>query len=709
VKNSKQKQILRRHEMKKRILWLLVLSLCLIGIANTYAATWDLGSSFTRHDPNNPIGVWSLGRSTALTQASFALNLAYEDSPWGDVAVWWSDAGDPYPGYAGNWPLIWYSFGYTENNILPGETQVQTGVTRPGENGVIRWTSPVTGYVEASVSLEYNYGASSYAFLQNDVVLGTLPAGNQSFSQILSVTAGDTLDLVVIPPDAGSHSVSVAITIEEVTEPTGPVECILQLDAGAGLTDPNTETPYGDGDVVVRWQDTQSGKNMQALRAWGDPTLETNEIDTDKNVVRFDGDDGLIVDPNTDPNSLLNATNYTIYVVGRINDLTLSQIFYANYSDPPAGAVVGISDTQFNTVKYYANYGGTMSSDFELAEGRFYLMKATRNWMGERTLSINGEVVASSSGKSTYNSNTVVSIGALDIGRQFLVGDIAEIRVYNGVDPDETVTDDLMTTYDIDTSPVISDPNIIFLTGMTLYQTSNSGDSLTTGQWNTAYPDAAWDLPIYEGDTLLTDPNELVNVVLNNQTYMMIDIPFELGQERIFTWYNVHSEEGPAPGSYFGISLFFDDGQNQNDPGIAAFAQMDSTGPGDGNPVFHAISINAGGWPYSASVPGPGLIYYDQAKNLKITLTNYVVYDSDLGIDVVPTQNAGEHPLDGPDGFTDMFGHFTLKVETLDCSTLDHFAADFNADCRVDLDDFAQLITDWLMCNDPANIDCPTP
>jgi hypothetical protein len=91
-------------------------------------------------------------------------------------------------------------------------------------------------------------------------------------------------------------------------------------------------------------------------------------------------------------------------------------------------------------------------------------------------------------------------------------------------------------------------------------------------------------------------------------------------------------------------------------------------------------------------------------------MTDYVVYDSDLGSDVVPTQNAGEHPLDGADGFQDMFGHFTLKVETLDCSTLKHFAADFDENCRVDLDDFALLATDWLKCYDPQNpAGCPNP
>jgi len=525
----------------------------------------------------------------------------------------------------------------------------------------------------------------------------------------IPIAAGETIDFVQgAGAGIGSENSPFDVTITEISPPSEPVECVLLLDAGTGLKDPNGGTDYGDGDVVKRWQDTQSGNNMEALLAWGNPTLETNEING-QNVIRFTGDDGLVVDPNSDPDDLLNAPNFSIYVVGRINDLALSQVFYSNYSDPAAGAGIGISDTRFNTPDFSTAMNGAvtpLTADQELVKGRYYLITLTKDWLSEKKIYINGQLSATGSGKVMYNTDTVVAIGALDIGRLFLNGDIAEIRVYNGVDPDETVTDELMTKYDIDTSPVLSDPNIISLTGMTLYQTSSTGASLTTWQFNTMYPDPAWDLSIYERDTILTDPNELINVVLNHHTYMMIDIPFQLGQERTFTWHNAHTEAGPEPGSYFGISLFFDDGQNRNAPGIAVFAQMDSTGPGDGNPDHSAISSGAGGWPYSASVPGPGWIYYDLERKLKITLTKFVVYDSDLGIDIVPTQNAGEHPLDGPDGFKDMFGQFTLKVETLDCSVLDHFAGDIDGNCRVNLEDIVLLLADWLKCNDPENTGC---
>jgi len=722
MRNSKQKQNLRRHEMKKKnMIWLMVLSLCLIGVANTSAATWDLGDDWVTGQPlgsggANPNGQWSYGHSTELTQASFVLNAAYEE--WNTPAnagVWWTASG--------TWSLVWHSFGVTDANgdINPGDNVVQTGVNN-AVTSVIRWTSPLTGYVEASVYIESGYGASTAAILHNDEVLTTLPAGTQSASGILSVTAGDTLDVVIIPPDLNSHMIKLDITItDEVTEPTEPVKCILQLDAAHGLTDPNGGTDYGDGDVVGRWQDTQSGNTMEAFLAWGDPTLETNEING-QNVIRFTGDDGLVIDPNSDPDDLLNADYYTMFVVGRINDLTLSQIFYANYSDPPAGVAVGISDSQFNTIKYYANRGGTLSPDDELIQERFYLFTATCNWKGERTLSINGEVVKTSYlGGSTYNANTVASIGALDIGRQFLVGDIAEIRVYNGFDAGlhDTVTADLIAKYNIDTTPVVPDPDVISLTAMTLTRTGSTGGMITNlDRYNTIFEDAAWDMAVYEGNLVtnpaLYDPNNPDGFWLNNLKYMMIDIPLRLGDDRTFNWHCAYSSPDVPK---MGMNLFFDDSQNQDIPGLSVYAQMDATGPGDGTPEFLANSATSTmGWPIT-SVPGTGsLIYYDTVKKMKVTLTDFVVYHPDVyNLDFIGAQvqdpNSGINPvLGGNDGVADLIGRFTLKVETLDCSTLDHFAADFNKDCRVDLDDFAQLIATWLQCNDPRNPDgCPNP
>ncbi len=437
---------------------------------------------------------------------------------------------------------------------------------------------------------------------------------------------------------------------------------------------------------MKRWQDTQSGNNIQAGLAWGGPTLETNEING-LPVVRFTGDDGLKIDPSAA--DLLNLTNYTIYVVGRINDLSAGQIFYANYRDPGTGVGVGISDAKFNRVKYHTTYYGTTNTDYELAEGDYYLFTISRDWMENSNLYMNGELIASTPGAASYYADSVASIGALDIGRQFLNGDIAEIRIYNGVDPDETVTAELIAKYAIDSGPVVPDRNATYLTAMTQYLANSYGASYYSEQWNTLYPDAAWDISIYEGDTL-ADPNTLNAHVFNHPYYMMIDIPLQAGQERTFTWHTAHSAAGPTSG-YYGVTLFFNDGQYTNVPGITVFAELS-------NPSFFANTYYGGGWPYSAGVPGSGLIYIDLFSNLKVTMTDFEVYGQ--VVDIVPLQDAGQHPLSGKDGYKDMTGHFTLKVEALtDC--VEYFAADANQDCYVNLADLAALADTWLACYKP--------
>ncbi len=213
------------EEMKmKKIVLLLVVALAVSAQA---ADVYDLNASFVPSDSSNPIGQWSLGRSTELTQASFALNTAYQDSPWGvgpgGVSVWWNETNPVY-GFPGGWPLLWHSFTYTETGggyvIEPGETQVQTGVTQVGVNGVIRWIAPEAGLIDIDMEIQLNYGGSTGTVLQNDSVLTTFGTTYGSWNTLdLAVAAGDTIDVVISGPD-GSNSVSVdEIITFEVPEP----------------------------------------------------------------------------------------------------------------------------------------------------------------------------------------------------------------------------------------------------------------------------------------------------------------------------------------------------------------------------------------------------------------------------------------------------------------------------------------------------------
>jgi hypothetical protein len=498
-----------------------------------------------------------------------------------------------------------------------------------------------------------------------------------------------------------------------ITDPviTEPFECILWLKADAGVADPNG-TPIATGGVVGKWLD-QSGKEMDTVRQWGDPTLETSTFPNGSHpVVHFNGNDGLVLDPN----AILNADasdiyprSVSVYVVGRIDDLALGQVFLANFSDPSAGTSLGISNTSFNTAEYFDTRGGVYEPDEPLQVDRYYLLSYTISYDSERKVYLNGELLSTDFGRPTYNLNTIGSIGAMGSGTEFLTGDIAEIKVYKGVNVTEhaNVTTYLMNKYQIDTSePPAPDPTKVTLTALTLTRCNSIGTMIETERWNTFYPDAAWDTAIFEG-AIPADPNAFdPNLFLNHPNYMMIYIPLQAGEQRTFTWYNAR---GLTDVPYFGVNLFFDGKQAANLPGLSVYAQMDADGPGNGHPEFKANSAGSTmGWPIS-SVAGTGsLSYKDLDKKLKVTMTDFVTYHQDVyHHDLITAQTAG-HPLDGPDGAVDMIGQFTLKVEqNLFCADLGvYFDTDINEDCSVDLADMAYLVSDWLKCNDPLDAEC---
>lgn len=495
--------------------------------------------------------------------------------------------------------------------------------------------------------------------------------------------------------------------------PVSP-ELVLWLKADTGVVDPNTGQPVVTGGEAYLWQD-QSGNGLDAELAYGNPTLESSAFpEGNYNVIRFDGDDGLVVNSNNVNFGKLSANAYSIHIVGRVDKYSLSQTFYANASQTSKGLRLGIVDSSgtgdFNRPFFYTDYFGSQTAD-PLVGGRYYLLSATvSNVGGEKKLYINGDLVSEASGLSTYEPNSVVSIGALDIGQQFLTGDIAEIKVYRGVDAtiNAAVTAELMNKYQIDTSEPedpYANPDTVILTAMTLSKTDGLGRIESSEMFNTFYPDGYTDIALYEG-AIITDANVLANVVFNASTAMMIEVPLSAGQEWTFTW---HNPRGASDTVFYGANLFFDGKHNQNIPGISVFAEMDADGSTNGNPTFAANAANATmGWPASTNTPGAGtLVYLDSAKKLKVELTNFVVYNQSVyNLDMMPYLPA--HPLSGPDGATDIVGQFTLKVSQVqNCQEQGvYFSADVNKDCSVDFQDIVKIAADWLKCNDPQDEEC---
>jgi len=584
---------------------------------------------------------------------------------------------------------------------------------------------------------------SGFGYNSTYPVKTAVPAAIYDYAANLDLQVGDTLDFVVSSSKT-YHQVGFNAIIE-AGEPLPPtMNLVMQLDAGTGVSDPNRpgETLV-DGDRVGLWADQAgNGLDARAKSGWGSPILKT---DGDFDVVRFDGNDGMVIydlsEPNDqekfldleDPNDKgpLDLGSYTIYVVGKLNQFAtpnLSQVFLANYN-AVQGYGLGISDSLPDYVKFWTNNGGEMRSGRSIYDeedpGRYYLLAATITNTAGKKLIVNDCVEDDSYGMSSYTKTTAVTVGALAGGTQFLKGDIAEIRVYDGfIEATHLgVVNELVNKYGLDRE-CLGGPNLdqVVLTALTFFGTTSTGSVREEERWNTLWDgvDGAWDIALASGSiaelAAIPDPNDIP--ILNIHDNMNIYVQMEKGQEYTFTWVNPTS--GSAQGENYGMNFYFDSAEKLGKPhGISVFGNV--TDPGEDPEAFQANdSATTMGYPIT-SVPGAGtLIYKDYVKGLAVTLTPWVVYHPDVfNVDFVTGNNNVTHALsdDGkikPDGNTDFIGQFTLSVDSYTPNCEDdlipmggkYFFMDFNQDCYVNLEDFAEFAQDWLRCNDPGNLNC---
>ncbi len=232
--------------MKKILILTLMTSLCAFASVQAFDV-YNLANSFAPSDPANPIGVWSIGRSTDLTGNTFALNAAYQDN-WGGTpggtSIWWSEIEPFYPGFPGNWPLFWHNF-------ADGANHIQTGVQRPGVNGVVRWTAPSDGLVNIEITANAYYGGVGVVILLNQVdnpdpnawiIHNAAPPTTYTWTGH-RVKAGDIFDLAITAP-GGSHDtgVNAIFTLYAIGEPGAPDE--------NNIPEPSPPTPDYDPDPM---------------------------------------------------------------------------------------------------------------------------------------------------------------------------------------------------------------------------------------------------------------------------------------------------------------------------------------------------------------------------------------------------------------------------------------------------------------------------
>ena len=258
--------------------------------------------------------------------------------------------------------------------------------------------------------------------------------GNQTLTLTLDVQ-GNTVSVVIVDTSLTPESITEIFT----GETTGGVVTVLesQFDASNG-SDFIPSNP-ADGATFTQWTDTNSGTH-NANPVGGATTrasYQTNELNT-LSVVRFDGNDGLSINPYP---GLASLAGVTIFMVAKMNTETVSvnnnnpRLYSTNVSNGIAlyynstsnrftvAAATGVGESaQTNDAAFHLHtlaYDGTQSGNAARLKYRY---DGTAD-----TLSFTGTVGATTSG----------SINTLYIGNNnsnnFFTGDIAEFLIFTRV------------------------------------------------------------------------------------------------------------------------------------------------------------------------------------------------------------------------------------------------------------------------------------
>lgn len=188
------------------------------------------------------------------------------------------------------------------------------------------------------------------------------------------------------------------------------------------------------------------------LLEWGDQSPNQNNIDYAAGAYAQVGSiafpNGMHPCINFDGNSAYQAqttsqfsamTNFTFYVVGDVDNTKTSVDWVGDWS----GVCLGISDSSPGVIKWvtYQPNGGndTLQPPPSDALGNRvpYFVEGSFVNYGQKSLYIDGNLVATEASNSGVNivNGAVLTIGALAIGAQPLVGDIEEVLIYSNVSP----------------------------------------------------------------------------------------------------------------------------------------------------------------------------------------------------------------------------------------------------------------------------------
>lgn len=181
------------------------------GFAASYAApSYDALDAFST--TLNPNGVWTFGRSTAVNGGTFT---AFDDFVVDTVYDVWRDNEHLTLGT----PSVWRRSDLGTLNFHPSSGGAFNPYT------IIRFTAPASGSFNYSVMFPANSNGSRDVYIYHNTtslysnIIGSFQP--ESDSDILSLTIGDTVDVVVGPNgDYTNDSTEVSFSLTAVPEPT---------------------------------------------------------------------------------------------------------------------------------------------------------------------------------------------------------------------------------------------------------------------------------------------------------------------------------------------------------------------------------------------------------------------------------------------------------------------------------------------------------
>jgi hypothetical protein len=203
----------------------------------------------------------------------------------------------------------------------------------------------------------------------------------------------------------------------------------LWLDATKGLFDATSggNPVTTDGSTVARWED-QSGSGYNVLQATSAnmPILKT-AVKNNKNAIRFDGSNDILVSANIPDNNLLSVSVFSVVSPTNFGGGNAGRIFergangFLNFMNFSTSIAFLFGDVNVRG-------GSTTLSAFNLITSTATIGTGTANTRINKVLAASGNM-----GSSPSLANTTYQIGNRTAGDRAFNGDIAEIIVYNNL------------------------------------------------------------------------------------------------------------------------------------------------------------------------------------------------------------------------------------------------------------------------------------